>query len=71
MTAGKVSKNGNGSSPPGPVPGAEPVGCVPERLHLFPREEGCRGRRGEAAIVTPDLSSQCMYIQDGNIGLVV
>ncbi len=31
---------------------AEPVGCVPERLHLFPREEGCRGRHGEAAIVT-------------------
>ncbi len=25
--------------------------CVPERLHLFPREEGCRGRHGEAAIV--------------------
>ncbi len=29
------------------------MGCVPERLHLFPREEGCRGRHGEAAIVTP------------------
>ncbi len=24
------------------------MGCVPERLHLFPREEGCRGRHGEA-----------------------
>ncbi len=29
------------------------MGCVPERLHLFPREGGCRGRHGEAAIVTP------------------
>ncbi len=29
------------------------MGCVPERLHLFPREEGCRGRHGEAAILTP------------------
>ncbi len=29
------------------------MGCVPERLNLFPREEGCRGRHGEAAIVTP------------------
>ncbi len=28
------------------------MGCVPERLHLFPREEGCRGRHGEAAILT-------------------
>ncbi len=37
-------KNGNGSSSSGPVRKAEPVGCVPERLHLFPREEGCRGR---------------------------
>ncbi len=45
--------NGIGSSSPGPVRRAEPVGCVPERLHLFPREEGCRGRHGEAAIVTP------------------
>ncbi len=58
MTAGKASplseKNGNGSSP-GPVRRAEPVGCVPERLHLFPREEGCRGRHGEAAIVTPGV----------------
>ncbi len=32
-------KNGNGSSSPGPVKRAEPVGCVPERLHLFPQEE--------------------------------
>ncbi len=51
--AGKASplseKNGIGSSSPGPVRRAEPVGCVPERLHLFPREEGCRGRHGEAA----------------------
>ncbi len=30
-----------------------PVGCVPERLHLFPREEGCQGRQGEDAFVTP------------------
>ncbi len=29
------------------------MGCVPERLHLFPREEGCRGRQGEDAFVTP------------------
>ncbi len=35
---------------------AEPVGWVPERLHLFPREEGCRGRHGEAAIVTPSAA---------------
>ncbi len=42
-------KNGIGSSSPGPVRRAEPVGCVPERLHLYPREEGCRGRHGEAA----------------------
>ncbi len=33
-------KNGNGRYSPGPVRRAEPVGCVPERLHLFPREEG-------------------------------
>ncbi len=26
---------------------------VPERWHLFPREEGCWGRHREAAIVTP------------------
>ncbi len=44
-------KNGIGSSSPGPVRKAEPVGCVSERLHLFPREEGCRGRHREAAIV--------------------
>ncbi len=49
-------KNGNGSSSPGPVRRAEPVGCVLERLHLFPREEGCRGRHGEAAIVTPSTA---------------
>ncbi len=58
-TAGKASplseKNGIGSSSPGPVRRAEPVGCVPERLHLFPRDEGCRGRHGEAAIVTPTV----------------
>ncbi len=29
------------------------MGCVSERLHLFPREEGCQGRHGEAAIGTP------------------
>ncbi len=46
-------KNGIGISSPGPVRRAEPVGCVPERLHLLPREEGCRGRQEEAAIVTP------------------
>ncbi len=46
-------KNGIGSSSPGPVRRAETVGCVPELLHLFPREEGCRGRHGEAAILTP------------------
>ncbi len=46
-------KNGIGSSFPGPVRRAEPVGCVPERLHLFPRGEGCRGRHVEATIVTP------------------
>ncbi len=46
-------KNGIGSCSPGPVRRAEPVGCVPERLHLFPRKESCRGRHGEAAIVTP------------------
>ncbi len=28
--------------------------CVPEQLHLFPRE-GCRGHHGEAAIVTSML----------------
>ncbi len=28
-------KNGIGRSSPGPVRRAEPVGCVPERLHLF------------------------------------
>ncbi len=28
------------------------MGCVPERLHLIPREEGCRGRHGEPAVVT-------------------
>ncbi len=39
-----------GSSSPGPVRRAEPVGCVPERLHLFIREESCRDRHGEAAI---------------------
>ncbi len=44
-------KNGIGSSSPGPVRRAEPVGCVPERLHLFPREEGCRGRHGEPRVV--------------------
>ncbi len=27
------------------------MGCVPERLHLFPREEGCQSRHGEAEIV--------------------
>ncbi len=27
------------------------MGCVPERLHLFLREESCRDRHGEAAIV--------------------
>ncbi len=27
------------------------MGCVPERLHLFPQEESCRDRHGEAAIV--------------------
>ncbi len=53
-TAGKASLLSIGSSSPGPVRRAEPVGCVPERLHLFPREEGCRGRHGEAAILTPD-----------------
>ncbi len=46
------------SSSPGPVRRAEPVGCVLERLHLFPREEGCRGLHGEAAIVTPWWLSQ-------------
>ncbi len=46
-------KNCSGSSSPGPVRRAEPVVCVPERLHLFPWEEGCRGRHAEAAIVTP------------------
>ncbi len=45
-------KYGIGSFSPGPVRSAESVGCVPERLHLFPREEGCRGRHGEAVIVT-------------------
>ncbi len=44
-------KNGNRSSSLGPVRRAEPVGCVPEQLHLFPME-GCRGRHGEAAIMT-------------------
>ncbi len=48
-------KNGDGSSFFGPVRRARPVGCVPEQLHLFPRE-GCRGRHGEAATVT---SSGC------------
>ncbi len=48
-------KHGNGSSCPGPGGRTESVGCVPERLHLFPREEGCRGRHGEAAIVTPTV----------------
>ncbi len=32
-------KNGNGSSSPRLVRRAEPVGCMPERLHLFPRAE--------------------------------
>ncbi len=27
------------------------MGCVPERLHLFPRDESRRDRHGEAAIV--------------------
>ncbi len=31
------------------------MGCVPERFHLFPREEGCRGRHGKAAIVAPTV----------------
>ncbi len=26
--------------------------CVPERLHLCPRKEGCRRRHGGAAVVT-------------------
>ncbi len=33
-------KNGNGSSSPGAVRRADPVGCVPKQLHLFPGEEG-------------------------------
>ncbi len=45
--------NAIGSSSPGPVRRAEPMGCVPERLHLVPREEGCRRRHGEAVIETP------------------
>ncbi len=48
-----MRKKGNGGSSSEPVRRPEPVGCVLERLHLFTREEGCRGRRGEAAIVTP------------------
>ncbi len=49
-------KNGIGSSSPRPIRRAEPVVCVPERLHLFHREEGCLGRHGEAAIVTPSAA---------------
>ncbi len=55
-------KNGIGSTSPGPVRRAEPVGCVPERLHLFPREEGCRGRHGEAAILTPSSKLRSLSI---------
>ncbi len=51
----------NGSSSPGPVWRAEPVGCVPERLHFFSWEEGCRGRHGEAAIVWWVLLVQGLY----------
>ncbi len=58
VTAGKASplseNDGNGISSPGPVRGAASAGRVSEQLHLVPRE-GFRGRRGEAAIMTPVL----------------
>ncbi len=31
------------------------MGCLPCRLHWFLPEEGCRGRREEAATLTPDV----------------
>ncbi len=47
-------KIGNGGSPSAPFWRAESVGCVPERLHLFPLES-CRGQHVEAAIKTPTV----------------
>ncbi len=49
---------GEATASPCRVDKAWTVGCVPEQLHLFPREEGCRGRHEEAAIVTPPSLSQ-------------
>ncbi len=51
MTAGKASPLSVKTAMEVLLPGRS-GGCVPERLHLFSREEGCRGRHGEAAIVT-------------------
>ncbi len=45
------------------------MGCVPERLHLVPREEGCQGRHGEAAIVTPNGSASA-GTKDGGAGVI-
>ncbi len=47
------------------------MGCEPERLHLLPLEEGCRGRHGEAAIVTPRLRDHvcCWYLVNLNFHL--
>ncbi len=52
--APNLNNSNNGSSFPGPVRRAEPVGCVPERLHLFPREEGCRGMLSLSAFSTAE-----------------
>ncbi len=43
---------------PGPA-----VGCIPERLHLFLREEGCRSRYGETAVADASLEGQCRSYQ--------
>ncbi len=43
------------------------MGCVPERLHLFPREEGRRGRHGEAALVTPLLLELQIVEQESSL----
>ncbi len=42
-----------------------------DRLHLFPREEGCRGRHGEAKIVTlPSCCCWCCDQHTRNGGLI-
>ncbi len=47
--------------------GCRALGCLPCRLHWFLPGEGCRGRREEAATLTPPLRHVCFCPSGGYV----